>query len=125
MLLLYPAANRDPAVFREPHRFDAARAPNDHVAFGIGAHFCLGANLARLELRVFFEELVRRMPSLASPTREPPPPAVELHLRHRAPAGRLARRATRAPPTCRMREDEEAAVEVPHTALQPATLGRW
>ena len=73
VLLLYPAANRDPAVFREPHRFDAARAPNDHVAFGIGAHFCLGANLARLELRVFFEELVRRMPSLALADAEPPP----------------------------------------------------
>jgi cytochrome P450 family 142 subfamily A polypeptide 1 len=73
VLLLYPAANRDPAVFREPHRFDAARAPNDHVAFGIGAHFCLGANLARLELRVFFEELLRRMPTLSLADAEPPP----------------------------------------------------
>jgi cytochrome P450 family 142 subfamily A polypeptide 1 len=64
ILLLYPAANRDPAVFRQPHDFDATRAPNEHIAFGIGAHFCLGANLARLELRVFFEELVRRLPGL-------------------------------------------------------------
>jgi len=72
VLLLYPAANRDPAVFADPHRFDAARTPNDHVAFGIGAHFCLGANLARLELRVFFEELVRRMPTLTLVSAEPP-----------------------------------------------------
>lgn len=72
LLLLYPAANRDPAAFRDPHRFDARRTPNDHVAFGIGAHFCLGANLARLELRVFFEELVRRMPTLTLASAEPP-----------------------------------------------------
>jgi cholest-4-en-3-one 26-monooxygenase len=72
LLLLYPAANRDPAVFRDAQRFDAARAPNDHVAFGIGAHFCLGASLARLELRVFFEELVRRMPTLALADASPP-----------------------------------------------------
>ena len=64
VLLLYPAANRDPAVFRDPHAFNAARTPNEHIAFGIGAHFCLGSNLARLELRVFFEELVRRLPGL-------------------------------------------------------------
>ena len=51
-LLLYPSANRDAAVFADPFRFDVARTPNEHVAFGIGAHFCLGANLARLELRV-------------------------------------------------------------------------
>jgi cytochrome P450 family 142 subfamily A polypeptide 1 len=73
LLLLYPAANRDPAVFPGPHRFDAARTPNEHVAFGIGAHFCLGANLARLELRVFFEELLRRMPTLALAGTAPPP----------------------------------------------------
>ncbi len=73
VLLLYPAANRDAAVFRDPHRFDVGRSPNDHVAFGIGAHFCLGASLARLELRVFFEELVRRMPTLALADAEPPP----------------------------------------------------
>ena len=46
--------------------------PNDHVAFGIGAHFCLGANLARLELRVFFEELLRRMPRVTLASAEPP-----------------------------------------------------
>jgi len=65
VLLLYPAANRDPGAFPDPHRFDARRTPNNHLAFGLGAHFCLGANLARLELRIFFEELVQRMPTLA------------------------------------------------------------
>jgi cytochrome P450 family 142 subfamily A polypeptide 1 len=64
LLLLYPSANRDERVFAEPDRFDVARRPNDHVAFGFGAHFCLGASLARLELRVMFEELLRRLPDL-------------------------------------------------------------
>ena len=65
VLLLYGAANRDEAVFRDPHVFDVGRRPNDHVAFGgYGAHFCMGAPLARLELRVMFEELLRRLPDL-------------------------------------------------------------
>ena len=64
LLLLYPSANRDERVFREPFRFDATRDPNPHVAFGFGAHFCLGASLARLELRVLFEELLAGLPDL-------------------------------------------------------------
>ena len=61
MLLLYPSANRDEAVFTEPYRFDVRRNPNPHVAFGAyGRHHCLGAPLARLELRVLFEELLAR-----------------------------------------------------------------
>jgi cytochrome P450 family 142 subfamily A polypeptide 1 len=61
MLLLYPSANRDEAVFADPYRFDVRRAPNPHVAFGAyGRHHCLGAPLARLELRVLFEELLAR-----------------------------------------------------------------
>jgi len=72
-ILLYPSANRDAAVFADPFRFDVARTPNEHVAFGIGAHFCLGANLARLELRVLVEEVLQRIPDLALATDEPPP----------------------------------------------------
>jgi len=65
VLLLYEAANRDERVFREPDRFDPARTPNDHVAFGgYGAHFCLGASLARLELRIMFEELLAALPDI-------------------------------------------------------------
>ena len=63
LLLLYHSANRDETKFDEPHRFVADRKPNDHLAFGgYGAHFCLGASLARLELRVMFEELLRWLP---------------------------------------------------------------
>ena len=71
LLLLYPSANRDERVFADPQRFDSRRSPNEHVAFGHAAHFCLGASLARLELRVLFEELARRMPDLALDGDEP------------------------------------------------------
>jgi cytochrome P450 len=54
------SANRDEDAFTEPFRFDLGRDPNNHVGFGLGAHFCLGANLARLEIRVMFEELLKR-----------------------------------------------------------------
>jgi cytochrome P450 family 142 subfamily A polypeptide 1 len=74
LLLLYPSANRDERVFRDPDVFDIGRSPNDHVAFGgYGTHFCLGASLARLELRVMFEELLRRLPDLELATRDPLP----------------------------------------------------
>jgi cytochrome P450 family 142 subfamily A polypeptide 1 len=64
VVLLYPSANRDERVFGDPDRFDVARDPNPHVAFGNGTHFCLGASLARLELRVVFEELTSRLTDL-------------------------------------------------------------
>ena len=62
-VLMYGSANRDPAVFDHPEEFDVTRTPNGHIAFGFGTHFCLGAALARTELRVFFEELVQRVAS--------------------------------------------------------------
>jgi cholest-4-en-3-one 26-monooxygenase len=68
LLLLYPAANRDESVFERPEEFDTRRSPNDHVAFGFGPHFCLGNQLARLELRVMFERLFERMPDIALAT---------------------------------------------------------
>lgn len=65
LLLLYLAANRDAEEFDEPHVFDVRREPNRHVAFGAnGRHFCLGAQLARLELRVLFEEVLDRLPDI-------------------------------------------------------------
>ena len=54
------SANRDEAAFENPFRFDVGRDPNYHVGFGLGTHFCLGANLARLEIRVMFEEILKR-----------------------------------------------------------------
>jgi cytochrome P450 family 142 subfamily A polypeptide 1 len=64
VVLMYSSANRDPAHFVDPERFDVTRVPNNHLSFGFGTHFCLGASLARLEIRVFFEELVRRVRDL-------------------------------------------------------------
>jgi cholest-4-en-3-one 26-monooxygenase len=60
----YPSANRDEDIFDDPDTFDVGRKPNAHVAFGFGEHFCLGSNLARLELFVIFEELLRRFPDI-------------------------------------------------------------
>jgi len=64
MILLFESANFDEKVFGDPDSFNIERYPNNHLAFGFGTHFCLGAALARLEIRVFFEELVRRVRSL-------------------------------------------------------------
>jgi cholest-4-en-3-one 26-monooxygenase len=62
--MYYSSANRDEDVFPDSFRFDAGRTPNDHLAFGTGQHFCLGSSLARLEIRVMFEELFRRLPDI-------------------------------------------------------------
>ena len=62
ILLGFPAANRDPAVFKDADRFIIDRAENRHVAFGLGIHRCAGSNLARLELRVAIEEFIKRFP---------------------------------------------------------------
>jgi len=68
VILLYASANRDEAYFAEPYRFDIRRSPNPHIAFGMGTHFCLGANFARLSLQAVFRELSRRIrrPRLAA-----------------------------------------------------------
>jgi cytochrome P450 len=58
------SANRDEAQFPDPDRFDIKRTPNEHVALGHGEHFCLGANLARLELKVMLDEVLDRLPDL-------------------------------------------------------------
>ncbi|MGI8328927.1 cytochrome P450 [Actinomadura scrupuli] len=63
VLLMYGSANRDESVFTRPGDFDVTRDPGGHIAFGLGAHFCLGASLARLELQIFFEEFIARVGS--------------------------------------------------------------
>ena len=64
ILPLFATANRDPSVFSDPDRFDISRAPANHLAFGVGVHHCLGAQLARLELQEAFRGLLGRMPQL-------------------------------------------------------------
>jgi cytochrome P450 family 142 subfamily A polypeptide 1 len=76
VLLLYESADFDDRHFPEPERFDVERSPNDHLAFGFGPHFCLGAGLARSELRALFERVLRRMPGLAPATTDPLPRSV-------------------------------------------------
>ena len=65
MMLLYESANRDESHFAKADVFDVRREKNDHLAFGLGTHFCLGANLARLEVRTMVEQLLVRLPDLA------------------------------------------------------------
>nr|NIR35757.1 cytochrome P450 [Actinomycetota bacterium]NIT94797.1 cytochrome P450 [Actinomycetota bacterium]NIU18465.1 cytochrome P450 [Actinomycetota bacterium]NIV54922.1 cytochrome P450 [Actinomycetota bacterium]NIV86267.1 cytochrome P450 [Actinomycetota bacterium] len=77
VIMLYPSANRDEAVFDDPFRFDVTREPNHHLSFGFGTHFCLGASLARLELREMFARVLTRMPGL-----EPTVPMAELPWRN-------------------------------------------
>jgi cytochrome P450 family 142 subfamily A polypeptide 1 len=64
IILLYPSANRDEAVFEDPMRFDVTRQPNPHLGFGFGTHFCLGASLARFELGLLFTQLTSRIANL-------------------------------------------------------------
>jgi cytochrome P450 len=65
MMLCYPSGNRDETVFKDPFKYDIERSPNKHVAFGYGAHVCLGQHLARMEMRILWEELLPRLESVA------------------------------------------------------------
>ena len=64
LIMWYPSVNRDEEMFVDPYRFDITRTPNDHLAFGIGEHFCLGSGFAKKELKVMFQELFRRFPDI-------------------------------------------------------------
>lgn len=61
VILMYASANRDPQHFDRPEEYDITRTPNHHIAFGFGTHFCLGASLARLEIAIFFGQLVKKV----------------------------------------------------------------
>ncbi len=64
VIMWYLSANRDEDLFEDPYRFNITRDPNEHLAFGIGEHFCLGAGFARKEIKVMFQELFRRFPDI-------------------------------------------------------------
>jgi cytochrome P450 len=74
LLLLYQSANRDESVFEDADQFRVDRTPNPQVAFGFGPHYCLGANLARLELKIVLQELLRRLPDIRVADPATPPP---------------------------------------------------
>jgi cytochrome P450 len=76
VLLTGASANRDPEAFEDPHRFDIGRDPNPHLSFGHGPHYCIGARLARVELRDVFAALPARFPSM-----QPAVPLVSLRIR--------------------------------------------
>ena len=65
LMLVYPSGNRDEDVFDRPFTFDARRSPNPHLGFGYGAHLCLGLHLAKMEIRIFFEEYFSRISSMS------------------------------------------------------------
>jgi cytochrome P450 family 142 subfamily A polypeptide 1 len=71
VLMLYQSANRDERVFERPDELILDRMPNPHLAFGIGPHYCLGSNLARTELKIVFQELLRRLPDITVPDDAP------------------------------------------------------
>jgi len=73
VLMLYGAANRDESQFYNPDALDLTRDPNPHLGFGIGAHYCLGSNLAKMEVRVVFQELLSRWPDISVPEGLVPP----------------------------------------------------
>jgi cytochrome P450 len=64
VVVYYASANRDEDAFRHPDRFDVGRSPNEHLSLGTGPHFCLGAHLGRLQMRIFFEEVLWRLPDM-------------------------------------------------------------
>lgn len=64
VVMIYASANSDEAVFDEPYRFRVDRDPNEHLAFGFGPHYCLGANLARMEVRAVLRKILRRLPGI-------------------------------------------------------------
>jgi cytochrome P450 len=80
VLPMIGAANRDPQQFRDPGRFDIAREPNQHIAFGHGIHFCLGAPLARLEARIALADLLQRVKRFELASAEPWEPRKALHV---------------------------------------------
>ena len=64
VVMIYASANRDEQVFDDPQSFRVDRSPNDHLSLGLGPHFCLGANLARMEIRATLRRILERLPGI-------------------------------------------------------------
>ncbi|WP_342374417.1 cytochrome P450 [Myxococcus stipitatus] len=109
VVLFYPSANRDESVFENPGRFDISRFPNEHIAFGIGQHYCLGTSLARLEIRVMFEELMKRLDGLEL--------AGPVERRRSKLVNAIRAMPVRRPPSSRPRENQGG------TACEPSMRG--
>ncbi len=89
LLMYYISGNRDEDVFDDPYAFNVKREPNNHIGFGgPGPHFCLGANLARQEIKVMFKDLFQFLPDIEM-SGERAAPVLELHQRHQAHAGEV------------------------------------
>ena len=116
LMLFYPSANRDEDVFPRRRHLDIRREPNPHLAFGFGTHFCLGASLARLELRVLLAEVLARLPDLA--------PADPSQLTHRPSnfVSGLESMPVRFAPT---RPAHEWTTGGPASRRAAATRGEW
>ena len=99
VVVYHVSANFDERRFPDPFRFDVAREPNDHLAFGQGPHLCLGAAFARLQMQAFFGELLRRLAALR-PRRRAAAAHVELHQRPDQPADALEPEARGVPALC-------------------------
>jgi cytochrome P450 len=80
LLAMIGSANRDPQQFADPARFEITRDPNPHIAFGHGAHFCLGAPLSRLEARIALSDVLDRLKDFKRTTTDPWPPRKALHV---------------------------------------------
>ncbi|AGC46118.1 cytochrome P450 family protein [Myxococcus stipitatus DSM 14675] len=113
VVLFYPSANRDESVFENPGRFDISRFPNEHIAFGIGQHYCLGTSLARLEIRVMFEELLKRLDGLEL--------AGPVERRRSKLVNAIRAMPVRRPPSSRPREGARENQE--GTACEPSMRG--
>ena len=124
VVLWYASGNFDERKFSDPYRFDVTRAPNRHLSFGLGGpHFCLGAHLARLEVRIWLEEMIPYLDRI-EPVGAARPAPLELLQRDQAPAGAVGRVSPDADPIEALRERGVRAVRLLYTDLHGIARGK-